>query len=354
MIVKRGFLDSNQRAELFRVAKNGLEQTRVSRRAHAILLLDKGMSYSEVAEVLFLDQSTVREWHKAYDIGGVDALDAFDFKGGFSPMTAPQMDAFRAWATETLPESTTVVGQFLKQRFDLDYTRSGLIKLMYRIGFAWKKPETVPGKIDAQVQQRFIDKHEDLRNSLGPDETIVYVDAVHPTHRSDPGGCWLPKDGRCAVASSSGRDRLNLHGAIDLETGMTRIVEVLTVDAQSTIALFESLERAYPQLRKIHVFLDNARYHHAKLVREWLMRPGRRIVLHFVPAYCPHLNPIERLWLVMHKHVTHRRSFAKFRDYADAMLTFLRETVPQNFEQFSSIITDNFRVIDPKDFRILA
>jgi transposase len=65
-----------------------------------------------------------------------------------------------------------------------------------------------------------------------------------------------------------------------------------------------------------------------------------------VPAYCPHLNPIERLWGVMHKNVTHRKSFRKFRDYAEALLTFLRHIVPENFEQFSSTITDNFRVID--------
>ena len=85
-----------------------------------------------------------------------------------------------------------------------------------------------------------------------------------------------------------------------------------------------------------------------------LDHPGRRIVLHFVPAYCPHLNPIERLWFVMHKAVTHRRSFPKFRDYAEALLSFLREDVPRNFARYSSTITDNFRVIDPKDFRILA
>jgi hypothetical protein len=98
---------------------------------------------------------------------------------------------------------------------------------------------------------------------------------------------------------------------------MTRIVEALAIDAQSTIARLRSLELAYPAMRRIDVFLDNARYHHAKLVKEWLNHPGRRIVLHFVPAYCPHLNPIERLWFVMHKAVTHRRSFAKFRDYAE-------------------------------------
>jgi transposase len=48
-------------------------------------------------------------------------------------------------------------------------------------------------------------------------------------------------------------------------------------------------------MRIIHVFLDNARYHHARAVQDWLALPGRRIRLHFVPAYCPHLNPIERL-----------------------------------------------------------
>jgi hypothetical protein len=69
---------------------------------------------------------------------------------------------------------------------------------------------------------------------------------------------------------------------------------------------------------------------------------------------CPHLNPIERLWKVMHENVTHNRRYAKFRDFADAVLGFLRETVPRRFDEFSSTITDNFRVIDPKDFRILA
>ena len=107
-------------------------------------------------------------------------------------------------------------------------------------------------------------------------------------------------------------------------------------------------------MSRIHVFLDNARYHHAKAVQEWMQQPGRRIVLHFVPTYCPHLNPIERLWKVMHQNVTHNKCYAKFRDFAEAVLGFLRKTVPERFDEFSSSITDNFRVINPKDFRILA
>ena len=82
------------------------------------------------------------------------------------------------------------------------------------------------------------------------------------------------------------------------------MVDVLTVDARSTIALLMAIANMYPSKRLIHVFLDNARYHHAILVQEWLAKPGCRIKLHFIPAYCPHLDPIERLWGLMHKNVT--------------------------------------------------
>ena len=134
------------------------------------------------------------------------------------------------------------------------------------------------------------------------------------------------------------RDRTNeraradhIHGAIDLATGQTRMIEVVTVDAVSTIRLLELIAALYPMLALIHVFLDNARYHHAKLVQEWSARPGCRIKLHFIPSYCPHLNPIERLWGLMHRNVTHNKCYATCAQFADATLGFLRETVPRNW-----------------------
>ena len=109
-----------------------------------------------------------------------------------------------------------------------------------------------------------------------------------------------------------------------------------------------------PRKRVIHLFLDNARYHHAKLVQAWLAKPGCRIKLHFIPAYCPHLDPIERLWGLMHKHVTHNRCHATFADFSGAILTFLREEVPRKWHLYCDAVSDNFRVISPEDFRILT
>jgi len=141
---------------------------------------------------------------------------------------------------------------------------------------------------------------------------------------------------------------------IDLETGNTRMLDVLVVNAASTIMLLMAIEAMYPGKRLIHVFLDNARYHHAKLVQQWLARSECRIRLHFIPSYCPHLDPIERLWGLMHRHCTHNKCYAGFKDFTRALLTFLRETVPRNWHVYCDQVTDNFRVIDPADFRVLV
>src|ERR1700720_4619516 len=140
---------------------------------------------------------------------------------------------------------------------------------------------------------------------------------------------------------------------IDLETGATRMIEATTIDALSSIALLIAITLLYPTKRLIHVFLDNARYHHAVLVQEWLAKPGCRIKVHYIPSYCPHLDPIERLWGLMHRHVTHNRSHPSYNDFCRSVLHFLRVEVPKNRAVFCDSVTDNFRVINPADFRVL-
>ena len=118
--------------------------------------------------------------------------------------------------------------------------------------------------------------------------------------------------------------------------------------------MLEALEALYPLMVCIHVFLDNASYHHAKLVKEWLSRPGRRIKLHFLPAFCPHLNPIERLWGVMHKNITHNKCYETCGEFAEATLVFLRDEIPRRWAEICDSVTDNFRIISPRDFRLLG
>ena len=354
-MIRKGFLDTKTRQDLIELARDGLAEHRLARRANALVLLDRGQSCEAVAAALLLDDDTVRTWYRLYEEDGIEGVVDFGYEGGSCRLSLEQQEQLKLWITQTLPRTTRQIGAWLEQEFGLVYQgRSGLIALLKRLGMVYRKPKTVSRKLDVEKQKAFIKAYNALLNGLSDDEAILFGDAVHPTHAVRPVGCWAPEDTPIVVEQNSGRDRLNIHGAIDLETGTSCMLEVLTVNAVSTIALLSAIEAHYPTKRKIHLFIDNARYHHAEMVQEWLARPECRIVLHFVPTYCPHLNPIERLWGLMHRNVTHNKCYAKFNNFCDAILGFLRVEVPKNWQIYADSVSDNFRVINPKDFRVLA
>ena len=354
-MIRPGFLDIELRQNLIELARDGLAAHRLARRANALVLLDDGMSCEAIAKVLLLDDDTIRTWYRLYEEDGIEGLTNFSYEGSACQLSGEQQEKLKAWVATALPRTTRQVGAWIENEFGVVYEgRSGLIALLHRLGLEYHKPNVIPRKLDEEKQKAFIEGYEKLLNSLGDDEAVLFADAVHPTHAARPVGCWAPSQEKLAIEQTSGRQRINIHGAIDLETGQTRMIEALTIDAASTIRLLQSIEALYPMLALIHVFLDNARYHHAKLVQEWLALPGRRIKLHFIPTYCPHLNPIERLWGLMHRNVTHNKCYATCAQFADATLSFLREKVPGNWADLCDSVTDNFRVINPKDFRVMT
>src|SRR5271156_4376864 len=275
-MIRRGFLDSESRRDLIELARDGSAEHRLARRANALVLLDKGMSCQSVAEALLLDNDTIRTWYQLYQEDGIEGPASFGHEGGTCLLAVEQQDRLKTWIGETLPRSTRAVGAWIARECGIEYqTRSGLVALLHRLGMEHRKPKAVSRKLDPAKQAAFIKAYEDLLNHLDADEAVLFGDAVHPTHAGRPVGCWAPKETPVAVAQTSGRQRLNIHGAIDLETGQTRMLEALTVDAASTIMLLMAIEAMYPGKRMIHLFLDNARYHHAKLVQTWLAEPGR-------------------------------------------------------------------------------
>jgi transposase len=252
-MIRREFLSATERKELLSLARDGSAEHRIARRANAVLLLDDGLSCERVAEVLYLDDDTVRGWRKLYEERGIAGLEQFDAGGSSSRLSAVQEQALKAYVAQTLPRSTREIGAFIEREFGIVYeSRSGLIALLHRLGLEYHKPEVIGRKLDTEKQRAFIEAYEKLLNSLGPDEAVLFLDAVHPTHAARPVGCWAPKEEKLAIEQTSGRQRINIHGAIDLETGQTRMIEAETIDAASTIKLLEAIEALYPLLAMIH------------------------------------------------------------------------------------------------------
>jgi hypothetical protein len=65
-MIRRGFLDLESRKDLIELARDGSVVHLLARRTNALLLLDGGMSCAAVAKVLFVDDDTVRTWHRLY------------------------------------------------------------------------------------------------------------------------------------------------------------------------------------------------------------------------------------------------------------------------------------------------
>jgi len=57
------------------------------------------------------------------------------------------------------------------------------------------------------------------------------------------------------------------------------------------------------------VITDHAKYHHARLHRQWREEHAADFVLDYLPAYSPELNPIERVWKLVRRLCLHNRCF---------------------------------------------
>lgn len=77
--------------------------------------------------------------------------------------------------------------------------------------------------------------------------------------------------------------------------------------------------------KKVIVISDNARYHHAKLHKEYREKCTERFELDFLPPYSPDLNPIERVWKLTRRCSTHNVYFPSLESIATAVEAKFKE-----------------------------
>ena len=105
-MIRPSFLSSADRIELEACVRRQREDHGIARRANALLLLDDGKSCVEIAQVLYLDDDTVRGWHKQYLSEGWDAVAYDGWKGGQARMKQAQEVALCAWLEARFCRST--------------------------------------------------------------------------------------------------------------------------------------------------------------------------------------------------------------------------------------------------------
>ncbi len=115
------------------------------------------------------------------------------------------------------------------------------------------------------------------------------------------------------------RKSIACFGAVSLETGKFAYDLCDTFDAKTFEAFLMLLLRRRTRDKRMVIVLDNARYHHAKLLAPLLHKYRKVLTLLFLPPYSPQLAPIERVWKLTRRLATHNRHFETLGDVLDVV-----------------------------------
>ena len=337
------FLDDNQ-VLVLRQAHRTIRDKKVADRIKAVLMLNKGYEYRQVSDDLLLDEATIRRYFRQYQDKGLDGLLEFRYVGGQSKLTSAQEVELKLFLKNNTQRTASAVAKYVLSVYGTKFSTIGITQLLHRLGFSYKKPKIVPGKANPIKQAAFLEIYQQVKDGLGVNDQIYFADSTHPEHNTKPSYGWIlrGKDNDKFVKTNTGRERLNLNGALSLKDKTAVVLEEETVNSTSTIRLLDKLAVKHP-IGKIHLVLDNASYHHSKVVKLWLKK-HRRFKLHFLPPYSPNLNLIERLWRFFHLKVTWNRYFATFEEFKKETLKFFKQ-LSRYGPELDTLLTDNFQPI---------
>ncbi len=312
-------------------------------RINAIILLGSGWTQEEVSQALLLDDATLRNYVKAYQSGGVKSLLKTNYAGKQPKLSTQQLKALSAHIEKSLYLKVEDIIRYVKKTYGEIYTISGLTDLLHRLGFVYKKPKVVPGKANLEAQKEFVEYYHTLReNTSKLAQPVYFMDGCHPQHNTVAAYGWIKKGVDKEIKSNTGRQRININGLINIDTLNTLVRMEDSVNAQSTIALFKSLEKKHRKAEKIHVIFDNAAYYRAKILKAYLATS--KIEILYLPPYSPNLNLIERLWKFFRKTVLYNRYYEKFKDFKEACEYFFQD-IKTYRKELKSLLRENFQLI---------
>lgn len=320
------------------------KNSKVRDRIKAVLAYDDGYSYSEIAKILLLDDESVRRHINDY----FSKKKLHTENGGSkSNLNDEQSEKLIIHLEEKTYLHAKDICVYVEKEFGVKYTVSGMTKWLHHNNFCHKKPHGVPAKADSQKQEAFISKYNELKNTIEPNEVILFGDSIHPQHQTRLACGWIKKGVRKAEKMTACQKRVNLIGAIDVNTHHVEYKQVEWVNSESLKAFAEQLCSAYPTASTIHLILDNAGYHKSSEFLQFI--ETTKIKIHYLPAYSPNLNPIERLWKIMHENATYNRYYEKFSEFTENILGFFK-----NIGAYSTIIqsriNDNFQRLKLAEF----
>jgi transposase len=318
-------------------------------RQSTLLWRDDGKTEAEIAQLLGVCERTVRNWLRLYRKQGLEALCLLHYKGDPGELTSSQAEKLKGEIQTGRFRCARQVREWIQATFTVVYSLSGTKRLLQRLGCSFHKTTGFLFKAQRAKQEEFVQKYEADRPAAGEATRRYFVDACHPIWGLElVYSCWQLRGQRFLVGMGGGRKRLNILGAYspqDHEYLDLRVPKG-TISAMQVIELLTRLQQRHPETKMFLLYLDNARYQHARAVREWVevqKAHGVKFVLDFLPAYSPNLNLIERLWKFLRKHAL--QQWHATYEAMQAAVTRVLDHLEDYREELTTLMTERFHLV---------
>lgn len=227
------------------------------------------------------------------------------------------------WTRELLALTLKVIGV-------AEVSVSTVARALDTLGARWKVAKPVVGcPWSKRRKNKRVRQIRRLVENLPKREVALYADEVDIHLNPKIGRDWSLRGRQPLVMTPGKNAKRYVAGAFDPKTRELVWVAADRKNSDLFIALLQRLELAYPKAKKIHVVLDNFVIHSSKKTLAALAKLSGRIVLHFLPPYCPDDNRIERLWQTLHANVTRNHRCKTIEALMVAVVRWLRLPVSQ-------------------------
>jgi transposase len=299
-------------------------------RLHGILLMLESPDYNcnHVGAKFNNSPRTISNWvHKINTTGSVSSLIDAPRHGRKPRLTADQEEQIKKALLNTPDHSGIDANQwdgktlsfYIQQTFQIGLKVRQCQRLMKKLGFTLQKPRTVPAPGDPDAKEAY--KKLQQKRNTGQYE-IFFQDECRFQRTCSTTRSWYLKGKGPTLPSPVGKEKVSIAGAVSQETGS---LFVLTASTFNAVSLKRFLQKFFKKStrrkkKKTLLVLDNAQYHKAKELNEYLEEVKDRLGLLFLPPYCPDLNPIEMVWREIKREVTNYRYFPSLTEQKQKLL----------------------------------
>lgn len=312
----------NEKEVLINIYKN---QSKESRRAHAILFFGEGYKISEIAKLFFVDEDTVRNWIKKWDEEKTtdDKLRSGKPKkiiSGIEQRICEVVD-------ENKPQEHGIIATswdcneiriWLKEKYDLEISNEQIRKILKKNGFNYRKLNYKFLKADEKQKFKFIEHFKNLIDDKKG--TFVFMDEMSSKLHPNKGRVWT-REKKPFIETNCSHKKTFIIGGVAPDKGKTY---TLTNEKFNSKVFIKFLLLILSSIkRKIVLFMDNHPAHHSLETKEFLEK-HRRIEIVCLPKYSPELNPKENFWNYVRKKFLNNKLFETVEEMSRQVLEFIK------------------------------